>query len=336
VSVNAIESDDPDGQYANAGRALDGLLTAGKLDTLDATLARLQASQRLLSDGRWSLDAAQNFLAYVDTESERGVFTDLMQWMRGSTADKAWSTRLTLLRNWRETNPGSVAASVCIARLYLNYAWHARGGNWAEEVSDAAGKLFFTRARLAADALRGVESRAEECLSWFPVSLITIKAQERGIGEWHAVFERGAKACPNFWHLYTAGADFHLQRWSGSVAQMADYLGRAVALSQATSGRAVAARIAWSLLDGYGDNVVAELREQNWTLIRGGFEDWLHAYPRNSVANYFLFATKCFDDKSAAKRLIVSSDIKPYDAVWNTHLGEQLGGFSGVRAWASA
>ena len=331
-----IESDDPASQYSKVERTLNALLVEGKYAVLDASLMRLQTAASALSDGRWSHDAADASLGYVDVESQRGVFSDLMQLLRPSMADAPWKKRLEMLKAWRNACPKSVAASVYIADFYLCHAWAARGSDWAHEVSDDAWKKFFARSRLASDALRGVEVRAEECFAWFPISLITIKAQERGVGDWYATFERGAKACPTYWRVYTSGADFHLPRWSGSREQFADFLSRAVDLSREHSGRSVAARIVWSLLDQYGATVVEDLTDQDWALIRGGFSDWVQQHPRSSVVNYFLMAARCFEDNSTAKKLLQTAAPKPYGAVWDTHLGEQFGGFGGVCAWAKS
>ena len=334
MTPSSVEYDDPAKEYAKVGRTLDALLLEGKYPVLDASVARLQSTGRSLSDGRWSHDAAVEFLGHVDVESQRGVFSDLMQFLRLSKADVPWQARLETLRAWRDASPKSVAASVCISNFYLHSAWDARGSTWAHEVSDAAWKKFFSRVRFAVDALRAVDVRAEECLAWFPISLLAIKAQERTVGEWYATFERGIKACPTYWNTYTNGADFHLARWSGSREQFADFLRRSVDLSGEYSGKSVAARIVWSLLDHYGENVVDELSEQDWGLIRGGFGDWLQAHPRSSVANYYLIAARCFEDKSTVARLAQTAALKPYGAVWDTHLGEQFGGFRGVCAWA--
>ncbi len=306
----------------------------GKYVVLDASLARMQSTGKTLSDGTWAHDAAGAFLSRIDLECHRGVFSDLKQLFRPALADAPWLARLDSLRAWREACPRSITPFVCIANFYLGNAWSARGSSWANEVPDSACKKFFARVRLASDALKAVEARATECLAWFPISLIAVKAQEREVGEWYAVFERGARACPAYWNVYTVGADFHLERWSGSREQLADFLGRAVELSSECGGKSVAARIVWSLLDQYGDTVVGEIAEQDWGLIRAGFGDWLHANPSASVANYFLFASRCVEDKGTARRLLETISTMPYHAVWNTHLAEQFGGFRGVCAWA--
>ncbi len=175
--LSTVELDDPSGAYSKIGNTIDALLLEGKYAVLDASIARMRSTGKTLSDGRWAHDAVSDFLGRVDTESQRGVFSDLMQLFRPSLAEAPWLSRLELLRAWRDACPKSVAPAVCIAELYLRYAWAARGGGWAHEVADGAWKKFHTRSRLAADSLRAVDARAEECLAWFPIALLAIKAQ---------------------------------------------------------------------------------------------------------------------------------------------------------------
>ena len=334
MSDSSLSRDDPIGDYNRLGDGHETLLKQAKFAALDVSIQRLQNSKKAFSDGQWALDSVFDFISELDANEQSGLFSDLRKLLRPASVDVPWQSRIALLRAWRDASSNNVAPAVGLANLYVAYAWDARGSDYADRVSEQAWKKFFARTRMAADALRAVEGHAEDCLAWFPTSLVVLKANQQDVGEWYAIFERGIRACPTHWHTYCAGADFHLERWSGSREQFADYLRRAVEVSRQYAGSSVAARVIVSMLDSYQSTVIADVREQDWGLIRAGFNDWIRAYPALSVANNFLMAARCFEDKATARSLIPLIGSTPYTGVWQSWLAKHFDGYGGVRAWA--
>lgn len=334
MTANVEFLDDPHDQWQITGRLHQKLLQDKKFDALEISLDRLRDGTARVSDGDWKYAASIEYLGSVDAEYDDSVLADLVRFLRPSSKDKPWQSRVASLRCWREAKPTSTAAAVALAQLYFGYAWLARGGNYSDDVPEAAWKVFFSRVRMASDVLRSAEQTANKCPSWYGCSLLAVKADQRELGEWYAIFERGVSAFPEYWPTYTSGSDFHLSRWSGSPQQMADFLKRSITLTNSTAGASVAARIAWELLNSYGTTVVDELCEQDWQTIREGFQDWMKLFPRQSVANYFLLTARVFDDKPTARSLIQAIGATPYPSVWQTHLSAHYQGYGGVRAWA--
>ena len=334
MTANVDYFDDPHDQWQITGRLHQKLLHDRKFDALELSLDRLRDSAATFSDGDWKHAASIDYLGSIDAEYDDGVLADLVRFLRPSSKEKPWQSRIELLREWRQAKPASTAAAVSLAHLYFRYAWFARGGNYSDDVPEAAWKVFFSRVRMASDVLRGVERTVDKCPGWYGCSLLAVKADQREPGEWYSIFERGVSAFPHYWPTYTSGSDFHLSRWSGSPQQMADFLKRSIALTKSTAGASVAARIVWHLLDSYASTVIDELREQDWPTVREGFQDWIKLFPRQSVANYFLLTARAFEDKVTARNLIKTVGATPYPSVWQTHIGARYQGYGGVRAWA--
>jgi hypothetical protein len=213
------------------------------------------------------------------------------------------------------------------------FAWQARGDGWFEDVPEAAWPVFFSRVRRAIDAIRTVERKAPTFMPWYPTMLTLIKADDRGLGEWYSVFERGAAVNPAYWPLYTECADRHLTRWSGSPAQLNDFVQRAIELTQGFAGKSVAARIVLALLP-YFDSENREIDASLWPQVCEGFQDWSRSARDPAIVNYFAVAARYFEDKSSCRSALSMIGKEPLASVWNGSVALSVGGLNNVRAWA--
>src|SRR6266496_1140299 len=106
-----------------------GLLGAGKYDELDRMAEGLRRSKACFCDGFWKLSTFYSPLSDLPYDS----------------SDSVWTSRLGQLRLWMDQKPDSITAPVALAETLRNYAWKARGGGWAGEVTETGWKLFHER-----------------------------------------------------------------------------------------------------------------------------------------------------------------------------------------------
>ena len=68
-------------------------------------------------------------------------------------SDSEWLAPIDQLKQWVQTRRDSVTAPIALGNAYLNYAYLARGGGYANTVTDEGWRLFAERVQLARETL---------------------------------------------------------------------------------------------------------------------------------------------------------------------------------------
>jgi len=105
------------------------LLAAKDYDKLDDLAAKYRASKESYANGVWKLMVAYDAIAAENDLPSR----------------EAWASRQTEIQEWVKAKPESATVRIAMAKFLRNYAWEARGHDWASKVSDASWKLFGDR-----------------------------------------------------------------------------------------------------------------------------------------------------------------------------------------------
>jgi hypothetical protein len=323
---------DPDGFNVLRASHL-AMLRKHDFDGLETSLATLQKNGSQFADGVPKLDAAMHGLSDASQRITGGWLAQLKNTLTNRTEDAAWEAALEDIDAWRDHRRGSVPGATAMARACIGHGFQLRGDDWADSVPEKDWPTIMTRFRRAYDALRAVESRGLAFPPWAGAMFVAIKLTEKEVGEWYALFEKAAAVHPQHWSLYTYGVDFHLERWSGSDAQLADYVVRCVQRTQAQCGNAVAARIFTALAGTYGETALRDLRTLPWGTIKQGFADWYRQYSHASVLSYALMASRIMEDKVSARMLLRSIGQNPHACVWDSHLASTFGGWRGINNW---
>ena len=109
---------------------------------LDALANRLRTERLRFQGGGWQLHVLYTILSTTSTREE---------------TDAAWEAQIAALEEWIRQSPSSPTPRVALADTYENFAWKARGGDFADTVTPEGWKLFGERMQKALDTLNEAE-----------------------------------------------------------------------------------------------------------------------------------------------------------------------------------
>lgn len=113
------------------------LLEKRKYDELDNIARDLRKSGAAYPSGLWKLDVFYNSFVWSPTSKSEKL------------AEDGYTSRIALLTAWTTARPKSTTALIALAHAYYKYAWFARGGGYANTVTDTGWKLMSERNAIA-------------------------------------------------------------------------------------------------------------------------------------------------------------------------------------------
>jgi Domain of unknown function (DUF4034) len=250
--VTVVETDDAKelGVITNKAAAL---LVANDYDKLDELFAALRSSKAKWANGTWKLLSAYSGLVLSDEASE---------------AD--WKIRLRAILDWAAARPKSINARVALAYFLVDYAWKARGGGWADTVTDEGWRLFAHRLNQAEAALGATNEFGAQCpVSW---SILLKSGLGRNIerADFDAIFDKSIHFAPDYDGYYFRRATYLLPRWHGDVGEWESDLTKTADRIGGDKGDEVYARVVWCMR-GVFTNIFNE-NKLSWTRVDKGFE----------------------------------------------------------------
>lgn len=130
---------------------------------------------------------------------------------------------LPTIEAWIEARPKSVHARWLLGAVLISYAWQARGGGYANTVSDKGWKLFHERVRQARAALESaLELDPKHGPSWS--SLIVVAMAESNKAKLREAFDKAMAADPDDFHACSRYLNAIYPKWGGSWGQVADFI----------------------------------------------------------------------------------------------------------------
>jgi hypothetical protein len=146
--------------------------------------------------------------------------------------DAAWPQLLARVENWKNKYPNSITARVTLAFYYNTYGWAARGGGYADSVSEEGWRLLAERSEMGRKVLEEAQSLPTKCPEWFLAMMEIARAQDWDDDTKTALFEQAVAFNPEYYYYYQEFADMKLPKWGGEegdvaafAAAMADRIG---------------------------------------------------------------------------------------------------------------
>jgi hypothetical protein len=183
--------------------------------------------------------------------------------------EETGQTRAALAERWLGAYPNSSTAKIASAMIWSQFAWTARSGGYANEVSQEQWARFADRAKHAAQFMRSIDPNND---AQAYVVLLDL-ARELGIPRPNidTIFRRARDRFPAYLAYYAEYADILTPKWFGQPGEIADYVksllsdpgGDVGAMAYASA----AARLSWDLgsPDIYRDTGLA------WEDVKRGF-----------------------------------------------------------------
>lgn len=248
----------------------DPLLAAHNFTELDRIAAELRSSKVQCANGVWHLRS----------------FYDGFAMLPDYLPESAWTDRIAIFQAWIKERPSSITARVGLASVWCEWAWRARGGNYAPRVPAKGWQLFRDRLTEAAKVLADARNLNDKCAGWWDV------AQRVALGEgwdrtkYDQLFEDAVRFDRLYTGFYTNKNNYLLPRWFGKPGECAAFAEAAANRLGGEEGDILYARLVWRLhsMDVFPNGSIVQQAGASWPRVRKGLESILNRQPRSIAA----------------------------------------------------
>lgn len=248
---------------------VEEMFNRGQYKEIDALAAQLRKSGVDDADGYWHLD-----MLYWIVE---GVNSSAGQKARN---EAEFEQRISALRKWIKEEPKSAVARIALAETYIEYAWLARGGDWASTVTDKGWQLYHERVATAKRLLDESPQLCKECpRATFVYDQIAL-AGEMDAQKYKALLDACHKDWPDYTSVDISRCWYLLPRWHGEEYETQRYIQERAAALGGTKGDVARTRMAWyisrHLNDAWGPDSPLK-----WEDVKRGFIVLFKRYPND-------------------------------------------------------
>jgi Domain of unknown function (DUF4034) len=249
---------------------------------------------------------------------------------RDDEPENMWQLHDQIHKDWIAEFPDSITAKVAHARFLTEYAWHARGSDWADKVPQSNMQTFTERLKAADAILDGCAKQRKDCPVW---SLVKMRAA-LGLGtepaEFDKIFRQAKADFPKFHKYDTSRAYYLLPRWHGKEGEWEKAAHNEIFLEDG-GGHAAYARVIIEQRKYY-DEIFAE-SAASWPDAKKGFEQLLKDYPSSLVLLNLYCRLACeAGDAVTANDLFKKIGKNPVPAAWKAGKYDI---FEEAKEWAS-
>src|SRR2546421_674195 len=208
-----------------------------------------------------------------------------------SAEDRVWQDFLGKLQSWAQARPESATPLIALGDAYIAYAWKARGGGFADTVTEKGWRLFGERLQSARKNLEAAEKMPGKDAEVYRALIVVAMAQGWPRNQMEAVFRKGIEFEPNYQQLYETKAYYLLPRWSGEPGEWETFATEAADTRGEEEGDILYMAIARSQAWSEGAQFFRNTRI-SYERMKRGFEASLRRYPDSvwEMNSYCYFA----------------------------------------------
>ncbi len=268
------------------------MLRHEKWEDLDAFVSRERTSKSRFPGGGWGLHST--YIALADPPTPEG----------NNATDAEWQAHAGRLLRWTIAKPDSITARVALAKFYLDYAWFARGPEYADLVSDDSMKVFDERLEKARDVLAAAFKLPSKCPEWYLLMMELARAQGWPLEEQKHVLETAMVFEPLYYYYYQDYA-FTLQpRWYGQVGDSEKFADEVATRIGGKQGAMVYFEIAAFLSCDVCPYGKSQFKQMSWERIQRGYAAEVEMYGQSSAKlNEFTRLAMLAEDRKLAAAL---------------------------------
>lgn len=312
ASTSSRNTTQEEGPYQRQIRAL---FEQGNFNELEKEAQDARHGKARVVGGTWKLFLFYDAVSKPATEDE--------------ATEGDWSARFSVLQKWASTYPESPTPSIAIAETYVNYAWAARGADYADTVAERGWKLFGERIELAKSHLVEAARLKTKCPHWYRVMQAIALAEGWTRPQARELFDRAVAFEPDYLQFYREYAYFLFPKWygnEGDTEQFAEEVAKQVGGQQ---GDFIYFEIASYLMCSV-DLAESHMPDMSWAKIKSGYEAMKQLYGVSDLkGNRFAFMAFVARDKVALKDALTLIGDRRDPRAWNS------AEFERAKVWAS-
>jgi hypothetical protein len=200
--------------------AIRQLFQQEKFTEIDRIAAEARTTKARFAGGYWKVHTIYLALDEPGTKTKAG--------------EAEWTQHLARLEKWKEQFPNSITARIALAESYNSYGWKARGGSFADQVTDEGWQLLAERAHKGQAILEEAEALPEKCPEWYAAMIEIARSESWEQDQLQALFQKAVAFEPDYYYYYRMLADSLLPKWGGEEGEAARF---AAAVSDRIGGK---------------------------------------------------------------------------------------------------
>jgi len=281
------------------------MLSKKQFGKLEEEAASLRKSKQAYASGRWKLDT---------------FYRSFSELSRGKLKENAYKERIGLLEEWIKTRPNDIASKVALAGLYQKYAWFARGGGYANTVSDEGWKLMAERNKTALGILTELRGRPQRDPRMYYLLLQIAKDESFEKDKYAEIFDASVKEFPTYRSSYFAKVLDLQPRWGGEDGEWEGFAKETADKVGGEEGDKLYAQMIWAVLyTGWyrGDNLFGTFKLDAKRALKG-MDALRKQYPKSleALSAHCSMAVQSGDYETAAK-LFQELEGQVDNSVWH-------------------
>jgi TPR repeat protein len=170
---------------------------------------------------------------------------------------------------WLTADPASPPAHLAMAMLWINYAWAARGGNYASAVSQESFNDYHDRLVTANGYVANVDPTHNLFLYYERTDLAEITPQPKDTIL--AAFDAAVRADPAWFPIYTRKAEMLKEKWYGEPGELVRFAKSLLHAPGADIGQSAYAEIATEFVGGIAYNDGFEAFGDDWPALKRAY-----------------------------------------------------------------
>jgi len=289
-----------DGQQARMElqQQIAKLVTIGAYQELENIAADYRINKSRFTDGGWKLNA------FYMTFSE------------GKHTDSEWRKLIANLEVWYRGYSKSVTAQTALGCAWFGYAWHARGRDFADKVTDEGWKLFRERKGRAYELVKESVARNSDCPERYNLLLRLANGLGWSEEEYWRQFRKAIVFAPEYEQYYLSAAIHLLPRWGGTEGAWLRFAEQSADSAPSGSGNILYALII-SRIQQFGEFRTLLDSGISWERLQSGYREMSKKYPNSSWnANRFALFACLAEDKKTVREIMGDEKFVYQMAAW--------------------
>ncbi len=216
-----------------------------------------------------------------------------------------WAKTYGYIKELKKRYPRQPFVALAEAEYWMDYAWDARGGGFADSVTPEGAKLFEERLQKAEKVLADSRPYAASYPTWYEQMNQVQFLLSRPAHDQATTLQEGLNRYKGYYPLYFNMVNFTSPKWGGSWQAVDNFVKWSVEATKKDEAETLYARLYWFAYQNLlpGEELFKDT-QASWPRMKKGFDDLMARHPKShwNLNNYAHFA--CMAGDKAAYRTL--------------------------------
>jgi hypothetical protein len=294
---------------------INELISKRNYTELDKMADNLRKSKAQVANGAWHL----------------WFFYEILSDLPCTATDTDWKARIDFFNGWINAKPDSITSTVALAECYASYAWCARGGGYADSVTEVGWKLYKERFQQAKQTLTRSKQLKQECPFWWVCMQQVALAEGWELASYNKLFDDAISHEPGNITIYRNKVNYLLPRWFGNEGDWQKFALEVTDKIGGEAGDILYARIGWRVHENHIYGGFLRDSGYSWPRMKKGLEAIIKQRPHSlTAASELAYLAYQAKDRACAKPLFERIGTNVDNTVWSNDKAR----FLRARTWA--